>query len=441
MPSARAFRTALTGSEAAVVKRFVETLTAEEAEALLFDFGVFARDDQLPPAGTWRVWLVMGGRGAGKTRTGAEWVRGKALGRTPYGTAKAGRIALIGETLIEAREVMVEGPSGLIAIHPRSERPRFEATRRRVLWPNGAEARLFSADDPDSLRGAQFDAAWGDEAGKWRLGEATFDMALMGLRLGDHPQMVLTTTPRPVPLIRRLVKDEAVTVTRAPSRANAAFLAEGIVDALEARYGGTALGRQELDGELIEDRADTLFPRMLLERARVSGVPDLQRIVIAVDPPATSGAGADACGIVAAGLDAAATVFVLEDASLERAAPERWALAAAALFRRLEADCLVAEVNQGGEMVRTVLETADPALPVKMVRATRGKRLRAEPVSLLYARGRVKHAGHFPALEDEMVAFAPDGSANGRSPDRLDALVWAVTALLLDDASPRARAL
>ncbi|WP_455709954.1 DNA-packaging protein [Nitratireductor aquimarinus] len=402
-----------------------------------------ARLAQYPLGAIFDSWLVMGGRGAGKTRLGAEWVNALVRGLPPFsGGRRYGRLALIGETLTDAREVMVEGPSGVLAVS-RGARPRFEASRRRIVWENGAVAHLFSAEDPDSLRGPQFDAAWCDELAKWRLADATFDMLQFGLRLGERPRQLLTTTPRPIPLIRRLMDDPHVTVTRMRTDENRDNLAPGFIRAIRQRYAGTRLGRQELDGELIEDRPDALWTRAMLEAAGCAErAGDLRRIVVAVDPPAASGRRSDACGLVAAGLDAAGHGVVLCDETVKGAKPQEWAARAVALYRRLVADCLVAEVNQGGEMVATVIATVDASVPVKAVRATRGKWLRAEPVAALYEQGRVRHAERFPALEDEMCDFGLDGLSGGHSPDRVDALVWALSELMLSNRrEPRVRAL
>ena len=390
----------------------------------------------------------MGGRGAGKTRAGAEWVNALALGRPFVGHRDArgkpvpcARIALVAETMADAREVMLEGESGLLRIGS-GPPPRYEPSRRRVVWPNGSVAQLFSAEDPESLRGPQFGAAWCDEVGKWRQAEAVWDMLQFGLRIGANPRTLVTTTPRATPLVRALLADEATAITRAATNDNAANLSPAFLAAVSARYGGTRLGRQELDGELIEDRDDALFARATIEAGRVAEAPALTRVVVAVDPPASSGAGADACGIVAAGEAADGAFYVLADRSIGRASPQQWSARAVSLYRELEADALVAEVNQGGEMVAAVLVQADAAIPVRMVRATRGKWLRAEPVALLYERGRVRHVGALRELEDEMCGFGPDGLASGRSPDRLDALVWALTALMEGRrAEPRVRPL
>lgn len=415
---------------------FLAGLNPDAHRLFLDDFINFGREDQLPPVhaqggGPWSIWLALGGRGAGKTRAGAEWVKGLALGRAPWAPAPVARIALVAETAADLRDVMVEGVSGLLAVHRPCERPLWEPTRRRLSWPNGAIAQGFSAEDPESLRGPQFAAAWCDELAKWRRPQETFDMLQFGLRLGERPRQLITTTPRPIELVRKLLADPRAAVTHAPTRANAQNLAPDFLDTIVGRYAGTRLGRQELDGELIDDAPGALWTRAMIEAARIDKAPQMKRIVVAVDPPASSGVRADACGIVACGLGADERLYLLADATLERARPEEWAQAAIALYRRLEADALVAEVNQGGEMVTSVIAAIDADVPVHTVRATRGKYLRAAPVAQLWEQGRARHVGVFPALEDEMCAFGPDGLGGGGSPDRLDALVWAVTALAL----------
>jgi phage terminase large subunit-like protein len=322
-------------------------------------------------------------------------------------------------------------PVRLLAIHPSAERPVYTASRRELVWPNGAIAQLFSADDPESLRGPQFGAAWSDELAKWRYAQASWDMLQFCLRLGDAPRQVVTTTPRPIPLLKHLLADPRTAVSRAATSANAANLAPAFLSAVVGRYEGTRLGRQELDGELIEDRPDALWQRCAIERHRVAEAPPLTRIVVAVDPPVTSGARADACGIVAAGIGADGRAYVLADATLQGAQPCGWARAAVALYDRLEADCIVAEVNQGGELVAEMLRQVSPEVPVRMVRAMRGKYLRAEPVAALYERGLISHVSGLPELEDQMCNFGPDGLPGKTSPDRLDALVWAMTELML----------
>jgi phage terminase large subunit-like protein len=422
-------------SQAGLTLQQVEATSPPTAIRLANDFATLCHRHQDVPelarnGEPWTTWLLLGGRGAGKTRLGAEWVRGLAFGRWPYATRPHGRIALIADTEHDVRAVMIEGESGLLRISPRAERPEWISSRRRLEWPNGSVGEVFSAEDPESLRGPQFEAAWCDELAKWRYAEAAFDMLQFGLRLGERPRQVVTTTPRPIPLLKRIVNDPLTAVTRASTHANAAFLAPSFIDAVAARYAGTRLGRQELDGEIIDDRPDALWSRALIERARVREAPPLARVVVALDPPASARKGADACGIVAAGLDANGTAYVIADETVSNLTPAGWAAKAVALWHRLAADALVAEVNQGGDMVAAVIREVDAAVPVIAVRARRGKWTRAEPVALAYEQGRVKHAGAFPALEDELCDFGLDGLSSGRSPDRLDALVWAITALM-----------
>jgi phage terminase large subunit-like protein len=416
-----------------------DRIGANWAKPVLAEWFGQALPGQYPETRERDIRLVVGGRGAGKTRLGAEWVNGLVSGFPPFAGWRYGKIALVGETLAEVREVMIDGPSGIRAC-ARRDRPRFEAGRRRLLWECGAVAHIFSAEDPESLRGPQFEAAWLDELAKWRNVEACWDTLQFGLRLGRRPCQLITTTPRPLPLLKRLLADPAVAVTRLKSGDNAQNLAPGFLEAVRRRYAGTRLGRQELDGELIEDREDALWSRRMLEQTEAREGGELSRIVVAVDPPASSRKTSDACGIVAAGLTASGTVLVLADRTLRAAKPRQWAARAVALFHELQADCLVVEVNQGGEMASAVIRTVDAAVPIKPVRASRGKWLRAEPVAALYSQGRVRHAGRFPELEDEMCDFGPDGLSNGRSPDRLDALVWAVSELTAGQtARPRIR--
>ncbi len=396
---------------------------------------MLAHAHQEPPAranngGPWTTWLVLGGRGAGKTRLGAEWVRAQVQGHAPYAERRARSVALVGETEHDVREVMIEGPAGLLRSCPRDERPLWAPSRRRLEWPNGAVGYAFSSEDPDQLRGPQFDVAWCDELAKWKHAEQTFDMLQFGLRLGPRPRQLITTTPRSSRLIRRIIADPRTAVTRASTHANARFLAPAFLETVVERYGGTWLGRQEIDGEIVEARADALWSREVIEAARVSAAPPLARIVVGLDPPASHRPDAGLCGLVVAGISEAGIVYVLEDASAGPLAPAQWAAKAVALYRRHAADTIVAEANMGGDMVEAVLRQVDRTVPVRLVRATRGKYLRAEPVAALYAQGKVKHVGtRFAALEDQMCDFGVDGLAEGRSPDRLDALVWAVTAL------------
>ncbi|MGN6548282.1 MAG: DNA-packaging protein [Pararhizobium sp.] len=414
-----------------------DRLPWRDQQAVAGDWVLQGRRDQRPPDGDWRTWVLMGGRGAGKTRAGAEWVHGLVTSAgAETGTL---RIALVAETLGDAREVMVDGVSGILRI-ARFDRPSYEAARRRLVWPTGAVAQIFSSEDPESLRGPQFDFAWCDELAKWRHPQETWDMLQFALRLGDRPRQLVTTTPRPVPLLKALLAAPDTVITRIRTLDNRGNLAPGFIEAMEARYGGTRLGRQELAGELIEDREDALWSRAAIERVGTRQPGPVGRIVVAVDPPAVAAARNSCCGIVVAGLDASGRAVVLADGSMEGASPAAWARAAVKLYRRFDADRIVAEVNQGGDMVSTILRSVDPSVPVTTVRATRGKWLRAEPVAALYEQGRVLHAGAFPALEDQMCNFGPEGLSSGRSPDRLDALVWALTALLLTGrGAPRVR--
>ena len=389
----------------------------------------YAHPGQYWPDEPWRVWLIRAGRGFGKTRAGSEWVNHVARD-TP-----GARIALVGATADEARRVMVEGPSGVIATARLDARPAWTPTRGEVRWPGGAVATVYSADAPEGLRGPEHHAAWCDELAKWRRGDAAWDNLMMTMRLGERPQVVVTTTPRPNALMRRVMALPGFTETVGQTGANV-HLPAAFVDAMRETYGGTALGRQELDGEMVDDREGALWTRALLDRQRAKTVPALDRVVVGVDPPATS--SGDACGIVAVGLGRDGHGYVLEDASEAGLSPEGWAARVAGCARRNRADRVVAERNQGGDMVESVLRLADPTLPVHLVYASIGKAARAEPVSFLYAQGRVWHGRGFPALEDELcglgVAGAYDGP--GRSPDRADALVWALTELMLSGRGP-----
>lgn len=424
----------------ALLRTLLATATADEYEIIIAEWMIWARTDQKPPEPEMPIWLVLGGRGAGKTRTGAEWVKGMALGLPPFADSPTERIALVGETQGQVRDVMVEGVSGLLSIHTRWERPIWSPSLRRLKWPNGAIAQAYSAEDPEGLRGPQFGAAWSDELAKWPNPQECWDMLQFGLRLGDRPRQVATTTPRPIPLIKRLLADPHVAVSRAATRANRFNLAPEFLRTVQEAYGGTRLGRQELDGEIVEESADALWTRAMIETCREAAPPAMSRIVVAIDPPASSSQRADSCGLVVAGVDRDGIGHVLEDATMAGARPHDWATRAIALYQRHEADALVVEINQGGEMATSVIHEVDPAVPVTAVRATRGKYLRAEPVAALYAQGRVRHAGTFPALEDELCDFGPGGLSSGRSPDRLDALVWALTHLMLTPkARPRVR--
>lgn len=409
----------------------------DELELILSHWPLWAREDQLPPCSSdsdeaWRVWLILGGRGAGKTRAGAEWVAAKAMGRTVETSVPAQRIALVGETLGDVRRVMIEGVSGLLSVGSVRERPVYEPSKGQLTFASGAIAQVFSAEDPDSLRGPQFDAAWCDEVAKWRQPERTWDMLQFALRLGEAPQMVATTTPRATPFLKRLIADKGTVVTRSATHDNAANLAPAFITEISRRYAGTALGRQELYGEIVDDTSGSLWRRDWIEAQRIASAPQLGEIVVAVDPPVTATAESDACGIIIAGRGEDGRAYVLADRTLQGRSPQVWARAAIAAYADYLADRVVAEVNQGGDLVTAVLRQIDENVAVRQVRATRGKWLRAEPVAALYAEGRVAHVGTFDALEDQMCVFGADGLARGRSPDRVDALVWALTDLMVD---------
>ena len=390
-----------------------------------------AHEHQREPSGDWTTWLLLGGRGAGKTRAGAEWVR-----RIANDNAK-GAIALVAETYADAREVMIEGPSGIRAVSAPESAPAYEASRRRLVWPGGAVAYAFSAEDPDGIRGYQFTAAWSDELAKWRYAEETWSNLQLALRLGAKPRQIATTTPRPTALLKRLIAAPTTDLRRATTYDNRAHLSEAFFTEIAALYEGTALGKQELLGELIDDVAGALWTWNLIEASRISAAPSLDRIVVAVDPPATAGPEADECGIVVAGVaycGGAKTAFVIADWSAAGLSPRQWASRTAAAYREFSADRIVVEINQGGDMAKAVIAQVDSEAPVRGVHATRGKRLRAEPVAALYEQGRVRHVGAFAKLEDQMATYTGEGN---KSPDRLDALVWALTELMLSPPAPK----
>jgi phage terminase large subunit-like protein len=408
----------------------IAALSPAEARALLYDWSFWARPAQLAPEGNWRIWLLLAGRGFGKTRTGAELMRARVMAQA------ARRLALVAPTAGDARDVMVEGESGILAISPPWERPRYEPSKRRLTWPNGAIATLFSADEPERLRGPQHDAAWCDELASWRYPGA-WDMLMFGLRLGTDPRVVVTTTPRQTKLIRQLIADPTIVVTRGSTYENRANLAPAFLGQIVRKYEGTRLGRQELEAELLEDVPGALWSRGLIEAARARTAPALIRVVVAIDPATSSTDEADETGIIVAGKDGVGRGWVLADVS-GRYQPTEWAKTAICAYRAHSADRIVAEVNNGGDMVAATVRMIEPNAPFAAVRASRGKVTRAEPVAALYEQGRVHHLGVFPRLEDQMCAFTADayGEFNrrsvGYSPDRVDALVWALTDLLVE---------
>lgn len=402
----------------------VRAMNRPQRREFLARWRAWAHAGQLMPPGDWRVWLIRAGRGFGKTRAGAEWVCEVAR------TVEQARIALVGANADDVRQVMIEGPSGVVCVAREDERPVWHKALREVRWPNGAVASVYSAEAPERLRGPEHHAAWCDELAKWRNGEATWDNLVMTMRLGERPRILVTTTPQKTRPMRRIMALPSMVETQGKTRDNP-HLPASFVEAMIAEYGGTLKGRQELDGELIDEVAGALWSRALIERQRVRTAPELVRVVVGVDPPA--GTQGDACGIVAVGLGRDGKGYVLEDASVGGLAPEGWARAVAACAARHEAERVIAEKNQGGSMVESVLRAADAGLPIRLVHASRGKSARAEPVSALYEAGKVWHVGAFPALEDELCGLQAGGGYEGpgRSPDRADALVWAASALML----------
>lgn len=406
--------------------RMLARLSLEDVEHLYYDWSLWARPDQRLPDGDWVYWLILAGRGAGKTRTGAETVRIWARDHS--------FVNLIGATRQDARDIMVTGESGLLAVCPPSERPVFARAADRLEWPNGAISQIFSAEEPDRLRGKQHAKLWADELAAWRDPDA-FDQALLGLRLGKRPQAVLTTTPRPSKLIKRLVADPDSLVTRGTTFDNARFLPDAFLQRIVRQLEGRALGRQELYGEIVEEAQGALWTRALLERQRLPAprpVEDYAEIIVGVDPPARSGEKSDECGIIVVARMVGGEVHVLADLTSQGETPGQWSARVVEAYRHFRANRVVAEINNGGEMVAQVMRQHDAHLPVRAVTATRGKFLRAEPVAAAYERGLVFHCGLFARLEDQLCALVADfdSRAAGFSPDRADALVWAISDLL-----------
>jgi phage terminase large subunit-like protein len=392
--------------------KFLASLSPSEVLHLQYDWDFWARDKQTLPSQPFFIWLILAGRGFGKTRTGAETVR-KWVRTNRY-------VNLIGATADDARDIMIEGESGILAICPNDERPQYVASKRRLEWPNGAISLIFTADEPERLRGKQHYRIWADELASWRYPEA-WDQAMMGLRLGDNPQGIVTSTPKPTKLILDLVSDPKNVVTTGTTYENRANLAQGFFDYVIKKYEGTRLGLQELEAKLLTDNPGALWKREQIDSNRVTNYPDLTRVVVGVDP--TASAGGDEAGIVTAGMSGS-DYFTLSDDS-RQGSPQEWASAAVAAYHRHKADCIVAEKNNGGDMVESVLRQVDPNVNVKLVWASRGKVTRAEPIAAIAEQGRDHHVGYFPQLEDELCMWLP-GEA---SPNRLDAKVWALTEL------------
>lgn len=408
-------------------QQHLSQLTTEQQAALRFHWPFWARPNQLVPEGQWRTWLILAGRGWGKTRTGAETIRQWVM------SGKYKRIALVGETTADVRSVMVDGESGLLNIGPKDERPEYFPSLRQLKWPNGAIATTYNATEPDQLRGPQHDAAWCDELAKWQYLQETWDQLQFGLRLGDDPRTIITTTPRPLPILKKMINDPSVFTTRGSTMDNKDNMAAGFFATVQEKYGNTRLGRQELEGEILDDVPGALWSRTQIDENRLREAPvDLEQVLVAVDPAATSGEDADESGIIVIGLardnEGYARGYVLEDGSV-KGTPEEWARKAVSLYRKWSADKIIAEKNNGGEMVSSVLKAVDRSIPIKLVHASRGKVVRAEPISALYEQGRVHHCGRFDKLEDQMCTFSQDNLRSNAygSPDRVDALVWGLT--------------
>lgn len=399
------------------------------------DWRFWGRPNQLAPEGEWDTWLFLAGRGAGKTRAGAEWIREKVK-------QGARRIALIAPTSADARKVMVQGESGLLSVCWEGDQtadgvplglPDYSPSNRELVWSNGAMATTYSAEEPERLRGPQHDTIWADELAAWKYLRDTWDMAVFGHRLGPRPQTMITTTPKPLALLREILADRGTVLSRGSTFDNTPHLARKFLDKVRRDYEGTRLGRQELFAEILEEAEGALWSRKMIEAARHKGaLPEMSRIVVAVDPAITATEESNETGIIAAGLGRDGNGYVIADNS-GRYSPGKWAKAAVALYREIGADRIVAEGNQGGEMVRHTIQTEWKAAPVTIVHAHRGKQARAEPVAALYEQGRVKHAGGFADLEDQMVNWEPLSGLP--SPDRLDALVWGLTELMLDGSA------
>jgi len=397
----------------------------------MYNWDFWARPKQLPPDGQWRIWLLLTGRGYGKTRAGAEWVRQRVE------SGKARRIALVADTPADARDVMIEGESGLLNVCPPWDRPLYEPSKRRLTWKNGAVATIYSSHKANQLRGPQHDSAWCDELAAWKYPQETWDMLMFGLRLGDDPRVIVTTTPKPIPIIKELVarseNPEDVRITRGTTYENRANLAPPFFAEIIRKYEGTRLGRQELTGEILDDAPGALWKRATLDKLRLTEAPILERIVVAIDPAVSVSDTSSETGIVVAGVGYSKARgerelhgFVLDDRTV-RAKPDAWAKRAVNAYEQYEADRIIGEVNNGGDMIEHTIHTVDPKAAYKQVRASRGKAIRAEPIAALYEQGLVHHVGTFGDLEDQLCSWEPGDP----SPDRLDALVWALTELML----------
>ena len=397
----------------------IRSLNPADADALLYDWKLWARANQLAPKGDWSTWMIMSGRGWGKTRTGAEWIRERVQ-------AGYRRIGLIAKTPADARDIMIEGESGILACIPKDQRPTYETTKRRLTWKNGAVALAFSSHEPDHLRGVQFDTVWVDELATYEYARETWETMRFALRLSDDPRCLVTTTPKPMAIIKEIIKEEGTVLTTGSSYDNQANLTPQFFEQILSRYENTRIGRQEIHAELLDEAEGSLWKRDWIENTRVGECPNLLRIVVALDPAVTKNKESDETGIVVCGIDDKNELYVLDDSS-GRYTPQQWGGEAIALYKRWMADRIVAETNNGGMMVESVLRQIDEQIPYKSVHASKGKRVRAEPISALYEQGKVHHVGRHNDLEDQLCNWDP---MSNDSPDRLDALVWACTELI-----------
>jgi phage terminase large subunit-like protein len=404
------------------------SLSDDEVNGLLYDWKFWARPAQLEPEGAWRIWLILAGRGFGKTRTGAEWIRSKV-----ENSMQPLRIALVAKTPSDARDVMIEGESGLLEISPNWSRPQYQPSKRRLTWPNGTIGTVYSSKEYDTLRGPQHHIAWCDELASWHYPQETWDNLMLGLRLGSNPQIVVTTTPKPIPIVKDLVSRASgdVRMTGGSTYENSENLPAAFFSEIVSRYEGTTLGQQELWAKLISDNPAALWKRETLDKHRVLKAPVMRQVVVAIDPAASSGESAAETGIMGCGLGVDGHGYLLEDASQSHATPDRWGRAAVTLFNKLKANMVVAEANNGGEMVAHVIHTIDRDVPVELVHASRSKQTRAEPVAALDEQGKIHHVGMFGTLEDQLCQWVP----GEESPDRLDARVWGFTKLMVSFGS------
>lgn len=402
------------------LKKVIYSLSEDEADCILHDWELWGRKEQFEPPGDWQYWLILAGRGWGKTRCGAEWVREKI---------KTHRyVNLIGATSDDARDIMIQGDSGILSCCSKADRPRYIANQSCLKWPNGAISLVFTAAEPERLRGKQSEAIWCDELAAWRYAQEAWQQAMLGLRLGNNPRAIVTTTPRPTALVKKLIADSSTHVTRGTTYDNRDNLAATFFSAIIKSYEGTRLGRQELNAEILEDNPNALWTRSNIDMLRVRRPPDtLKRVVVAVDPAVTSNENSDETGIIVAALAIDDQAYILDDRTL-LASPDSWARAAVKAYYDYGADRIFAEINNGGDLVEAVIRTIDRNVSYSKVRASRGKAIRAEPIAALYEQGRVHHVGFFAKLEDQMCDFDPINPP-AKSPDRMDALVWALTGL------------